>query len=63
MVDINNNTFVIFSKNRGGFLGNDETTLTTEIDKAKRYSTAGEAIKASVEKAEEFNTTFQFFEL
>lgn len=60
---MNNKTYVIYSEDLKGFLANDGTSLTTDINKAMHYTSVGQAMTASYKSTERLRGTFRFYEL
>ena len=58
---MNENVFVIYSEDLKGFLANDGISLTSEINNAMRYNSAGQAMMAASKVMEHLKGTFKFY--
>lgn len=53
--------YVIYSDELKGFLSEDGTSLTTDINKAMHYISVGQAMVAAYKSAERLRTIFKFY--
>ena len=60
---MNNKTYVIYSEDLKGFLSNDGTSLTNDINKAMHYSSVGQAMMASYKASERLKGIFKYHEI
>jgi hypothetical protein len=60
---MNNKTYVIYSEDLKGFLSNDGTSLTNDINKAIHYASIGQAMTAAYKATERLRGIFKFHEI
>ena len=60
---MSNKTYVIYSEDLKGFLSNDGTSLTNNINKAMHYPSVGQAMMASYKTSEQLKGIFKFHEI
>ena len=61
--NMNEKVFVIYSEDLKGFLSNDGTSLTSDINNAMHYNSAGQAMMAAYKTTERVRGIFKFYEL
>jgi len=60
---MNNRTYVIYSEQLRGFLSNDGTSLTNDVNKAMHYASVGQAMTAAYKTTERLRGIFKFYKL
>ena len=60
---MSNKTYVIYSEQLKGFLSNDGTSLTNDINKAMHYASIGQAMTAAYKATEQLRGIFKFHEV
>ncbi len=60
---MSNKTYVIYSEDLKGFLSNDGTSLTENMDDAMHYPSVGGAMMASYKASERLKGIFKFHEV
>jgi len=60
---MNGKTYVIYSEQLKGFLSNDGTSLTNDINKAMYYTSIGQAMTAAYKSTERLRGIFKFYEV
>lgn len=60
---MSNKTYVIYSEQLKGFLSNDGTSLTNDINKAMHYASIGQAMTAAYKTTERLRGIFKFHEV
>ena len=60
---MNRKTYVIYSDELKGFLSNEGTSLTSDINKAMHYNNIGQAMTAAYKATERLRGIFKFFEI
>ena len=60
---MNNKAYVIYSEDLKGFLSNDGTSLTNDINKVMHYASVGQAMMASYKASERLRGIFKFHEI
>ena len=60
---MSNKTYVIYSEDLKGFLSNDGTSLTENMDDAMHYTSVGQAMMASYKASERLKGIFKFHEV
>lgn len=56
-------TFVIYSAELKGFIPQEGDVLTTDINQAKTFTKAGDAMQAAYLEGKKRKTTFKFYKL
>lgn len=59
---MNEKVFVIYSNDLKSFLSNDGTSLTSEINKAMRFNSVGDAMLEADKAAHQYGASFKFYE-